>query len=97
MQSERHKQNRELAHWYVYGEREKKRGDREEIRMTETQEAVINNILTRRTIRRFLDRQIKEEELQTILEAGLYVLLGYPKDAQAPKAKERKEGRVIMG
>ncbi len=40
--------------------------------MTETQEAVIHNILTRRTIRRFLDRQINEAELQTVLEAGLY-------------------------
>ena len=40
--------------------------------MTDAKETVINNILTRRTIRRFLDRQIGEEELQTVLEAGLY-------------------------
>lgn len=33
--------------------------------MTDVKEAVINNMLTRRTIRRFLDRQIGEEELQT--------------------------------
>lgn len=31
--------------------------------MTDVKEAVINNMLTRRTIRRFLDRQIGEEEL----------------------------------
>ena len=40
--------------------------------MTDAKDAVINNMLTRRTIRRFLDRQIGEEELQTVLEAGLY-------------------------
>lgn len=34
--------------------------------------AVMENILTRRTIRRFLTKQILEEELQTVLEAGLY-------------------------
>ena len=34
--------------------------------------AVMENIMTRRTIRRFLDKQILEEELQTILDAGLY-------------------------
>lgn len=33
---------------------------------------VINNILTRRSIRRFKPEQIREEELETILEAGLY-------------------------
>lgn len=54
-------QNRELAFL-----------GKEETEMTDAKEAVINNILTRRTIRRFLDRQIGEEELQTVLEAGLY-------------------------
>lgn len=34
--------------------------------------AVIENIMTRRSIRRFLEKQISEEELQTILDAGLY-------------------------
>ena len=34
--------------------------------------AVIENILTRRTIRKFQSRQIQEAELLTILEAGLY-------------------------
>lgn len=34
--------------------------------------AVLENILTRRTIRRFLDKQIQEEELQAVLDAGLY-------------------------
>lgn len=34
--------------------------------------AVIENIMTRRTIRRFDTKQISEEELQTILDAGLY-------------------------
>ncbi len=34
--------------------------------------AVIENILTRRTIRRFQAQQIQEDELQAILEAGLY-------------------------
>lgn len=34
--------------------------------------AVMENIRTRRTIRRFLDKQIGEEELQAVLEAGLY-------------------------
>lgn len=33
---------------------------------------VMENIRTRRTIRRFLEQQIREEELQTVLEAGLY-------------------------
>lgn len=33
---------------------------------------VMENILTRRTIRRFQDKQIGEEELQTVLEAGMY-------------------------
>lgn len=40
--------------------------------MITEKDAVIHNILTRRTIRRFLDRQIEEEELLTVLEAGLY-------------------------
>lgn len=34
--------------------------------------AVIETIMTRRTIRRFDAKQIGEEELQTILDAGLY-------------------------
>ncbi|MCI8284361.1 MAG: hypothetical protein HFE90_03720 [Firmicutes bacterium] len=34
--------------------------------------AVIENIIMRRTIRRFKAEQIKEEELQTVLEAGMY-------------------------
>ena len=34
--------------------------------------AVMENILTRRTIRRFLTEQIQEEELQTVLDAGMY-------------------------
>lgn len=34
--------------------------------------AVMENILTRRTIRRFRSEQIKDEELQTVLEAGMY-------------------------
>lgn len=34
--------------------------------------AVLENILTRRTIRRFQSRQIAEEELQAVLDAGLY-------------------------
>ena len=34
--------------------------------------AVMENIVTRRTIRRFRSEQIREEELQTVLEAGMY-------------------------
>ena len=34
--------------------------------------AVMENIVTRRTIRRFRSEQITEEELQTVLEAGMY-------------------------
>ena len=34
--------------------------------------AVLENIKTRRSIRRFLERQISEEELQAVLDAGLY-------------------------
>ena len=34
--------------------------------------AVLENIMTRRTIRRFLDKQIQEEELQAVLDAGLF-------------------------
>ena len=34
--------------------------------------AVMENIMTRRTIRRFREQQICEEELQTVLDAGLY-------------------------
>lgn len=33
---------------------------------------VIENMLKRRTIRRFSDKQISEEELETILQAGMY-------------------------
>ena len=33
---------------------------------------VLENIMTRRTIRRFLDKQIQDEELQAVLDAGLY-------------------------
>ena len=35
--------------------------------------AVIDNMLKRRSIRRFRQEQISEEELATILQAGLYV------------------------
>lgn len=38
---------------------------------------------------------LKEWEIRTDYYAALHVLLGYPKDAQAPKAKERKDGRII--
>lgn len=34
--------------------------------------AVLDNIMTRRTIRRFRSEQIQEEELQAILDAGMY-------------------------
>ena len=34
--------------------------------------AVIENIITRRTIRRFRAEQISEEELQAVLDAGMY-------------------------
>ena len=34
--------------------------------------AVMENIVTRRTIRRFRSEQITEEELQTVLQAGMY-------------------------
>lgn len=34
--------------------------------------AVMENIVTRRTIRRFREQQIREEELETVLEAGMY-------------------------
>ena len=34
--------------------------------------AVMENIITRRTIRRFRSEQITEEKLQTVLEAGMY-------------------------
>lgn len=40
--------------------------------MNESQNAVLQNILRRRAIRRFDGRQIAEEHLQQILEAGLY-------------------------
>lgn len=40
--------------------------------MNKIKNTVMENIVTRRTIRRFLDKQICEEELQTVLEAGLY-------------------------
>lgn len=33
---------------------------------------VMQNILTRRTIRRFLPKQIREEELQMVIDAGMY-------------------------
>ena len=37
---------------------------------------VLNNILTRRSVRNFKDEQIKEEELELILEAGIYAPSG---------------------
>lgn len=38
---------------------------------------------------------LREWEIRTDYYAALHVLLGYPRDAQAPKAKERREGRII--
>ncbi|WP_305514202.1 nitroreductase [Methanobrevibacter sp. V14] len=43
----------------------------------------IENIKTRRSIRKFRDEQISDEELKTILEAGTYAPTG--RGAQSPK------------
>ena len=37
---------------------------------------VIQNIITRRSIKRYKDQQITDEELQTVLDAGLYAPSG---------------------
>lgn len=34
--------------------------------------------------------------IRTDYYASVHVLLGYPRDGQAPKAKERKEGRILF-
>lgn len=39
---------------------------------TDLKNPVMENILSRRSIRRFLEQQIGEEELQMVLEAGMY-------------------------
>lgn len=38
---------------------------------------------------------LREWNIRTDYFAALHVLLGYPKDEQAPKSKARKEGRII--
>ena len=38
---------------------------------------------------------LKKWDIRTDYYAALHVLLGYPKDTQAPKGKARKEGRII--
>ncbi|MDE7131049.1 MAG: nitroreductase family protein [Lachnospiraceae bacterium] len=38
---------------------------------------------------------LREWNIRTDYFAALHVLLGYPKDNQAPKAKARKDGRII--
>ena len=38
---------------------------------------------------------LREWNIRTDYFAALHVLLGYPKDEQAPKAKARKDGRII--
>ena len=38
---------------------------------------------------------LREWNIRTDYFATLHVLLGYPKDEQAPKAKARKDGRII--
>ena len=43
----------------------------------------IENLKTRRSIRKFKDEQIKDEDLKTILEAGTYAPTG--RGAQSPK------------
>ena len=40
---------------------------------------VLNNILTRRSIRKFKPEQIKDEELELILKAGIYAPSGMNK------------------
>ena len=37
---------------------------------------VIQNIITRRSIKQYKDQQITDEELQTVLDAGLYAPSG---------------------
>ena len=37
---------------------------------------VIQNIITRRSIKQYKDQQITDEELQTVLHAGLYAPSG---------------------
>ena len=43
----------------------------------------IENLKTRRSIRKFKDKQISDEELKTILEAGTYAPTG--RGLQSPK------------
>lgn len=38
---------------------------------------VIQNIITRRSIKQYKDQQITDEELQTVLHAGLYAAVGH--------------------
>ena len=40
---------------------------------------VLNNILTRRSIRSFKEEQIKDNELEAILKAGIYAPSGMNK------------------
>lgn len=52
---------------------------------------VLNNILTRRSIRSFKKEQIKEEELKMILEAGIYAPSGMNKQSWQFTVVQNKE------
>lgn len=59
--------------------------------------AVMENILTRRTIRRFFAEQIKEEELQTVLEAGMYAPSAGGKQGVLFVVSQNKETNEKLG
>lgn len=52
---------------------------------------VLNNILTRRSIREFKEEQIKDEELQAILKAGIYAPSGMNKQSWQFTVVQNKE------
>lgn len=52
---------------------------------------VLNNILTRRSIREFKEEQIKNEELEAILKAGIYAPSGMNKQSWQFTVVQNKE------
>ena len=54
---------------------------------------VFENLLTRRSVRKYADRQVEEEKLDKVIEAGLYAASGGGKQAPAVLAVTNREIR----
>lgn len=57
--------------------------------MSDNRQEVLNNILTRRSCRKYTDQPVSKEDLDTILKAGIYAPSGMNKQSLAVYSNQK--------